>query len=207
MIARLILPSADAKWIGRVERMPGRTTSECWLGSRAGLPGVCGPAAEKASRTQIGDHSAGRVAGQPKITNPAVEKPGSPETGNRLAVRGDGHELPGYVLVKLPVEKQSTSCASDSATFRSSAPLQRRGKGGDPTRIRFWNHRPWVSFFRTGVTPTHELEWHITVGWAGFVARQVRPFLFAKTEDGALKTAEGRGTACNSASMQVALDI
>ena len=31
--------------------------------------------------------------------------------------------------------------------------------------------------------------------------------VFMKTEDGALETAEGRGTACNSASMQVALDI
>lgn len=177
MIARLILPLADAKWIGRVERMPGRTTSECWLGSRAGLPGVCGPAAEKASRTQIGDHSAGRVAGQPKITNPAVEKPGSPETSNRLAVRGDGHELPGYVFVKLPVEKQSTSCASDFATFRSSAPLQRRGKGGDPTRIRFGNHRPRVSFFpyRGDTDPRIRVAYYCRLGW---ICRKASPAFF-----------------------------
>jgi site-specific DNA-methyltransferase (adenine-specific) len=31
--------------------------------------------------------------------------------------------------------------------------------------------------------------------------------LFGENQDGALETAEGRGTACNSASMQVALDI
>lgn len=111
------------------------------------------------------------------------------------------------------------TATSYPVTFLSNCPLKSKAPRAHRTLLRFGQaHRCNAGvraatrpgyvlgitglgchFFRTGVTPTHELEWHITVGWAGFVARQVRPFLFAKTEDGALKTAEGRGTSGSTA--------